>query len=35
LRITPTPLHSDEDIDRLVTALSELWSQCALSRAVA
>ncbi|MFO1121182.1 MAG: 5-aminolevulinate synthase [Hyphomicrobiales bacterium] len=35
LRITPTPLHSDEDIDRLVSALSELWSQCALSRAVA
>ncbi|PZF78084.1 5-aminolevulinate synthase [Aestuariivirga litoralis] len=35
LRITPTPLHSDADIDQLVTALSELWSQCALSRAVA
>jgi 5-aminolevulinate synthase len=35
LRITPTPLHSDADIDRLVSALSELWSQCALSRAVA
>jgi len=32
LRITPSPLHSDEDIDRLVTALSELWAQCALSR---
>ncbi|MEX0956872.1 MAG: 5-aminolevulinate synthase [Rhizobiaceae bacterium] len=35
LRITPTPLHSDADIDRLVGALSELWSQCALARAVA
>ena len=35
LRITPTPLHSDADIDHLVSALSELWSQCALSRAVA
>jgi 5-aminolevulinate synthase len=35
LRITPTPLHSDADIDRLVSALSELWSQCALARAVA
>jgi 5-aminolevulinate synthase len=35
LRITPSPLHSDADIDRLVAALSELWSQCALSRAVA
>jgi 5-aminolevulinate synthase len=35
LRITPTPLHSDADIDRLVSALSSLWSQCALARAVA
>jgi 5-aminolevulinate synthase len=35
LRITPTPLHTDADIDRLVSALSELWSQCALARAVA
>jgi 5-aminolevulinate synthase len=35
LRITPSPLHSDADIDRLVSALSELWSQCALNRAVA
>jgi 5-aminolevulinate synthase len=35
LRITPSPLHSDQDIDRLVTALSELWSQCALSRSAA
>ena len=35
LRITPTPLHSDADIEHLVQALSELWSQCALARAVA
>jgi len=35
LRFTPTPLHSDADIAHLVGALSELWSQCALSRAVA
>jgi 5-aminolevulinate synthase len=35
LRITPTPLHSDADIDRLTGALSQLWSQCALNRAVA
>jgi 5-aminolevulinate synthase len=35
LRLTPGPLHSDADIDRLVSALSELWGQCALSRAVA
>jgi 5-aminolevulinate synthase len=26
LRLTPTPLHSDEHIDRLVTALTEIWS---------
>ena len=35
LRITPSPLHSDADIEWLVSALSELWSQCALNRAVA
>jgi len=35
LRITPTPLHTDADIDRLASALSELWSQCALARKVA
>ncbi len=32
LRITPSPVHSDGDIDRLITALSEIWSQCALAR---
>ncbi len=35
LRITPSPLHSDADIDHLVGALNDLWSQCALARAVA
>lgn len=35
LRITPTPLHSDADIDHLVGALHQLWSRCALARAVA
>jgi 5-aminolevulinate synthase len=35
LRFTPGPLHSDADIDHLVRALSDLWSQCALSRAEA
>jgi 5-aminolevulinate synthase len=35
LRITPSPLHSDADIDHLMGALSDLWSQCALARAVA
>ncbi|WP_425099399.1 5-aminolevulinate synthase [Tropicibacter sp. S64] len=35
LRFTPGPLHSDADIDRLITALGVLWKQCALSHAVA
>ena len=35
LRITPTPNHSDADIDVLITGLDGLWRQCALSRAVA
>ncbi|WP_396594069.1 5-aminolevulinate synthase [Brevundimonas sp. R86498] len=32
LRITPSPVHSDDDIDRLIDALSEIWSHCALAR---
>ena len=32
LRITPSPVHSNADIDRLVEALGECWSRCALSR---
>ncbi|MBY0520594.1 MAG: 5-aminolevulinate synthase [Sphingomonas sp.] len=32
LRITPSPVHSDADIDKLVTALSEIWSMCELAR---
>ncbi|MEL6233658.1 MAG: 5-aminolevulinate synthase, partial [Pseudomonadota bacterium] len=35
LRITPSPLHSDADIDHLVTALNHLWKQCALAIAAA
>jgi len=35
LRITPTPLHSDADIEHLTHALSSLWSRCALARKVA
>jgi 5-aminolevulinate synthase len=27
LRLTPTPLHSDEQIDRLITALKEIWNR--------
>ena len=32
LRITPSPVHSDGDIDKLLRALSEIWSQCELAR---
>ncbi len=32
LRITPSPVHSDAQIDELVSALSEIWSHCALAR---
>ncbi|MTH98787.1 5-aminolevulinate synthase [Roseibium sp. RKSG952] len=35
LRITPTPFHTDDDIRHLAGALCDLWSQCALARAVA
>jgi 5-aminolevulinate synthase len=35
LRITPGPHHTDADIDRLIAALTALWSRCALSHAVA
>ena len=35
LRITPGPLHTDEDIDHLIRGLNDLWSQCALARQVA
>src|SRR5882672_6340582 len=33
LRLTPTPFHSADDMDRLVAALSEIWSELALKRA--
>jgi 5-aminolevulinate synthase len=35
LRITPSPFHTDADIEYLANALHSLWQQCALSRAVA
>ncbi|MEM1238086.1 MAG: 5-aminolevulinate synthase [Pseudomonadota bacterium] len=35
LRFTPGPLHTDADIDKLVSALKVLWKQCALAHAVA
>jgi 5-aminolevulinate synthase len=33
LRLTPSPLHSDEDIDSLVTALVDVWGRLILPRA--
>ncbi|MEL0022172.1 MAG: 5-aminolevulinate synthase [Rickettsiales bacterium] len=33
LRFTPTPLHSDADMDRLVAALQDVWNSLALKRA--
>jgi 5-aminolevulinate synthase len=35
LRLTPSPHHSDADIDHLVAALASLWQRCALAKAVA
>ncbi len=32
LRITPSPVHSQADIDHLVGALGDLWAQCQLAR---
>jgi 5-aminolevulinate synthase len=31
LRLTPTPLHSDEDMARLTAALSALWAECPMA----
>jgi 5-aminolevulinate synthase len=33
LRLTPTPLHSDEDINALVAALGDVWARLTLRRA--
>jgi 5-aminolevulinate synthase len=33
LRLTPTPLHTDAEMDRLVAALSEIWQAMDLRRA--
>ena len=32
LRVTPTPLHSDEDIETLVAALLDVWEQLPLQK---
>ena len=35
LRFTPSPLHTDADIQHLVSALTILWKRCAIAQAVA
>ncbi|MFN4099851.1 MAG: 5-aminolevulinate synthase [Pararhodobacter sp.] len=33
LRFTPSPVHEPKEIDRVVSAMDQLWSHCALNRA--
>jgi 5-aminolevulinate synthase len=33
LRFTPSPVHGASEMDRLVAAMDQLWSHCALNRA--
>lgn len=33
LRFTPSPVHGPDEIDKLVKAMDQLWSHCALNRA--
>jgi len=33
LRITPSPHHTDADIEHLVQALAEIWAEVGLARA--
>jgi 5-aminolevulinate synthase len=33
LRLTPTPLHDDAEMDRLVAALQDIWTRLSLKRA--
>ena len=33
LRFTPSPVHGPREMDALVHAMDDLWSQCALNRA--
>ncbi|MEP5152135.1 5-aminolevulinate synthase [Planktotalea sp.] len=33
LRFTPSPVHTSDDVNKLVNAMDSLWSHCALNRA--
>lgn len=33
LRFTPSPVHGPDEMDKLINAMDELWSHCALNRA--
>jgi 5-aminolevulinate synthase len=33
LRLTPSPLHTDEDVDHLVRSLAAVWAQMSPRRA--
>jgi len=33
LRFTPSPVHDPKEIDRVVSAMDQLWAHCALNRA--
>lgn len=35
LRFTPSPMHSEQDLDHLVKALKSLWQRCALAHVAA
>ena len=32
LRFTPTPFHTDEMMEHLVTAMNDLWTRCNVKR---
>jgi 5-aminolevulinate synthase len=34
IRLTPSPQHSDVQVDALVAALSELWAACPVAHGV-